>query len=135
MVVDVSYSFSIHFSKAAYGHIFALRIIPKTDERQKPLYVDINLQNTWLDTDGFGNLAILGKISNPHESFFVSLKSSIEINERAKPTDAPLDAYLFESRFTGYSKAFKMYADSLRLPQNNLQKALYLTKKVYRYLS
>lgn len=131
MVVEVSYNFSIAFSKEAYDHMFALRIIPKTDERQRLLYADTNLQNIWEDTDGFGNLAILGKIAKPHKDFFVSLKSAVEIGEKAKPTDIPLDTYLFESRFTGYSKAFKTYADSLKLPQNNLQKALYLTKKVY----
>lgn len=131
MVVNVSYNFSISFSEAAYNHFFALRIIPKTDERQKPVYIDTNLSDTWEDTDGFGNLSVLGKIAKPHDSFEVSLKSAVEINEKQKPTDKPLDIYLFESRFTGYSDEFRVYANALRLPTNKLQKALYLTKTVY----
>ncbi len=131
MVVEVSYNFSIAFSKEAYDHMFALRIIPKTDERQRLLYADTNLQNIWEDTDGFGNLAILGKIAKPHKDFFVSLKSAVEINEKVKLVDTPLETYLFESKFTGYSKEFLIYASRLNPPKNTLQKALYLTKAVY----
>lgn len=88
MVVEVSYNFSIAFSKEAYDHMFALRIIPKTDERQKLLYA-ITKSPKYLGRyrriRKFGDF--LGRIAKPHKDFFVSLKSAVEINEKVKLVD------------------------------------------------
>ena len=87
--VSFQYQTEHIFSSPASDHRFLLRILPKSDGRQsiKNLSWRIDPQAAvWRTTDSFGNDALAGFVSAPHDHFRFGIEAVAEV------TDAPYTA-------------------------------------------
>jgi transglutaminase-like putative cysteine protease len=79
------YQTELVFSSPASDHWFLLRILPKSDNRQKikklSQYIDPSPADTlWQTVDGFGNDALAGRISAPHDHFRFGIEGDAEVS-------------------------------------------------------
>jgi transglutaminase-like putative cysteine protease len=84
--VNFQYQTELLFSSPASDHRFVLRILPPNDSRQRirnPSWRIDPSPTVWRTTDGFGNEALSGFISAPHNHFRFGIEASAEV------TDAP----------------------------------------------
>jgi len=87
--VSFQYQTELVFSSPASDHRFLLRILPKSDGRQsiKNLLWQIAPEATvWRTSDSFGNDALAGFVSAPHDHFRFGIDAVAEV------TDAPYTA-------------------------------------------
>ena len=84
--VNFQYQTELLFSSPASDHRFVLRILPPNDSRQRiknPSWRIDPSPTVWRTTDGFGNEALSGFITAPHNHFRFSIEGAAEV------TDAP----------------------------------------------
>ena len=83
--VRFKYQTELAFSSPASEHWFLLRVLPQSDDRQKiksllwridPSPVD----TLWQTVDGFGNNALAGQISVPHNYFRFGIEGAAEVS-------------------------------------------------------
>jgi len=83
--VRFQYQTELAFSSPASEHKFLLRILPRSDDRQRiknltwriaPQPVD----TLWRTTDGFGNDALAGQINAPHCNFSFGIEGVAEVS-------------------------------------------------------
>jgi len=83
--VRFRYQTGLTFSSPASEHRFLLRILPQSDNRQKieslSWRVDPSPADTlWQTVDAFGNGALAGRISAPHDHFFFEIEGCAEVS-------------------------------------------------------
>jgi len=83
--VRFKYQTELVFSSPASEHRFFLRILPKSDNRQQiknlTWHIDPSSADTlWQTVDGFGNDALAGCISIPHDYFRFGIDGTAEVS-------------------------------------------------------
>ncbi|GBU22966.1 hypothetical protein R80B4_02879 [Fibrobacteres bacterium R8-0-B4] len=104
--VRFKYQTYLAFSSPASEHRFLLRILPQSDGRQQieslswhiaPSPVD----TLWRTVDGFGNDALAGQISAPHDSFGFGIEGVAEVSgEPYVLSDEPPRVLLYPTELT-----------------------------------
>jgi transglutaminase-like putative cysteine protease len=84
-LVRFQYQTELAFSSPASEHWFLLRILPKSDNRQRIKNLSWNIDPSpadtlWQTVDGFGNDALAGYISLPHSNFRFGIEGSAEVS-------------------------------------------------------
>jgi len=83
--VRFKYQTELAFSSPASEHVFLLRMLPQSDDRQRieslswhiaPSPVD----TLWRTVDGFGNDALAGRINAPHSRFGFGIEGVAEVS-------------------------------------------------------
>jgi transglutaminase-like putative cysteine protease len=82
--VHFQYQTELSFSSPASDHRFLLRILPQNDSRQQikniSWCVDPPAYTLWQTVDGFGNNALAGHISEPHNRFSFEIEGTAEVS-------------------------------------------------------
>ena len=84
-IVRFQYQMELAFSSPASDHQFLLRILPRSDNRQKiknlSWRVDPAPDTIWQTADSFGNDALAGEIKAPHGHFRFGIEGAAEISD------------------------------------------------------
>ena len=81
--VSFQYQTELVFSSPASDHRFLLRILPRSDSRQRiknPSWRIDPSPTVWRTTDGFGNEALSGFINAPHTYFRFGIQETAEVS-------------------------------------------------------
>jgi transglutaminase-like putative cysteine protease len=83
--VSFQYQTGLNFSSPASEHRFLLRILPRSDNRQRIIKsswsIDPSPADTlWQTVDGFGNDALAGCINAPHSHFRFGIEGEAEVS-------------------------------------------------------
>jgi len=92
--VRFKYQTELAFSSPASEHRFLLRILPQSDNRQQiknlAWHIDPSPADTlWQTVDGFGNDALAGYISMPHNYFHFGIDGVAEVTDEPYTIAAP----------------------------------------------
>jgi len=92
--VRFQYQTELAFSSPASEHRFSLRILPQSDNRQRIKNIAWHIDPSptdalWQTVDGFGNDALAGYISLPHNHFSFGIDGTAEILGEPYITAAP----------------------------------------------
>jgi transglutaminase-like putative cysteine protease len=104
--VRFQYQTELAFSSPASEHWFLLRILPRSDNRQRiknlSWRIDPSPADTvWRTVDGFGNDALAGRISAPHNHFSFGINGTAEIsNEPYTESGEPPRVLLYPTELT-----------------------------------
>ena len=104
--VHFKYQTELVFSSPASEHRFLLRILPQSDNRQRiknlTWYIDPSpADSLWQTVDGFGNDALAGYISAPHNHFRFGIEGTAEVlNEPYTAAALPPHTLLYPTELT-----------------------------------
>lgn len=117
--VDFSYCMHIAFTGDVTEHRFALRCLPRSDERQLILDLEYRVDPASFireNIDSFGNRYVYGCMHGPHRDFFVDVRGRADCRgaSPAPVADPCLGLYRACTPLTSIGPALRALADSLR---------------------
>jgi transglutaminase-like putative cysteine protease len=104
--VRFKYRTELAFSSPASEHRFLLRILPRSDDRQRieslSWHIDPSPVDTlWKTADGFGNDALAGCVSAPHDRFGFGIEGVAEVSgDPYTSSDEPQRVLLYPTELT-----------------------------------
>jgi len=104
--VSFRYQTGLTFSSPASEHRFLLRILPQSDNRQRikdlSWRIDPSPADTlWQTVDGFGNHALAGHISAPHDYFLFGIEGTADVSGEPYTADGePPRVFLYPTELT-----------------------------------
>jgi transglutaminase-like putative cysteine protease len=104
-IVRFQYQTELTFSSPASDHQFLLRILPQSDNRQRinklSWRIDPPADTLWQTVDGFGNNALAGHISMPHNRFSFGIEGIAEVSgEPYIASGEPPSILLYQTELT-----------------------------------
>ena len=133
------YQTELTFSSPASKHHFLLRILPQSDNRQRikslawhidPLPADA----LWQTVDGFGNDALAGYISVPHNHFHFGIEGVVEVSAEPYTTNTPpLHILLYPTELTFAHHALADFYNDIKnsAPVNALDRIQHFSHAVH----
>jgi len=139
--VSFQYQTEHIFSSPASEHHFTLRILPQSDGRQNIKRLLWNIDPTptvWRTSDGFGNDALSGFISTPHDHFSFGIIGKAEVTGEPFASDRsePQRILLFSTELTQVNGALADFYNELdnSAPVDILQRVQYFSHAVHNRL-
>jgi transglutaminase-like putative cysteine protease len=83
--INIQYQTDLVFGSPASEHKFLLRILPRSDDRQRIVSLSWQIEPQgvlWRTHDGFGNEALAGYIDPPHDKFCFGMSAMAEISDK-----------------------------------------------------
>jgi len=118
--VRFQYQTELVFSSPASEHKFLLRILPRGDDRQRienlAWHIDPSPVDTlWRTVDGFGNDALAGQLSAPHDHFGFGIEGIAEVSgEPYTSSDEPPRMLLYPTELTRAHRGIVDFYDEIR---------------------
>jgi len=139
--VRFQYQTELSFSSPASDHRFLLRILPQNDGRQQikslSRHVDPLAYTLWQTVDGFGNDALAGHISEPHNRFSFGIEGTAEVSgEPYTESGEPPRILLYPTELTrAHRGLIDFYNDINRsAPVDALDRIKHFSHAVHNYL-
>jgi len=123
--VRFKYRTDLAFSSPASEHRFLLRILPQSDDRQHieslSWHIDPSPVDTiWGTVDGFGNDALAGQISAPHNRFSFGIDGVAEVSDEPyTSSDEPQCVLLYPTELTRPHRGLIDFYDGVNSGINN----------------
>lgn len=137
-MLNFAYEMLYRYAAPIVNHSFSLKCLPMDTHRQQICSVQLKIQpDTPVSriTDSFGNEVVYGRINRSHDVFRVLL-SGTALTDRSVEED-----YIKEDPFDGVYQSYSRYTvpgreicgfwQSLILPKNGYEAALYLMRQLY----
>ena len=139
--VRFQYQTELEFSSPASDHQFLLRILPHNDNRQQIINFSRRVgpapDTLWQTVDSFGNNALAGQISAPHNHFRFGIEGSAEVSDEPYiESGEPPRILLYPTELTSaHSGLTDFYNDIKRsAPKDKLNRILYFSHAVHTRL-
>jgi transglutaminase-like putative cysteine protease len=139
--VNFQYQMALAFSSPASEHQFLLRILARSDSRQRikslSWRVDPAPDTIWQTADSFGNDALAGEINAPHNYFRFGIEGVAETsNEPYTASCEPPRILLYPTELTrAHNGLIDFYNDiSHSAPNNVLDRIQYFSHAVHAHL-
>jgi transglutaminase-like putative cysteine protease len=137
--VSFQYQTELVFSSPASEHRFLLRILPHSDNRQQikklEWHIDPSPADTlWQTVDGFGNDALAGCISAPHNFFRFGIEGIAEISDEPyTAADQPPSVLLYPTELTRAHNALADFYNDINgsAPANALDRIQHFSHAVH----
>ena len=134
MKVWFNYAFKLTFSEEVSHHAFCLRIVPQENSIQKIFSWQLHInekRNFNQCVDGFGNKLVFGAIRYPHKEFDVRILGEAELSSYMYKDNEPPLLYLHPSTLIPFSPLMYAYLETLTIPSDPFEKALFFNQKIY----
>jgi len=140
--VRFQYQMTLAFSLPASEHQFLLRILPRSDSRQKikslSWRVDPAPDTIWQTTDSFGNDALAGEINTPHNHFHFGIEGVAETSDEpyTASIEPPPRILLYSTELTrAHNGLINFYNDIIHsAPKDILDRIQYFSHSVHTHL-
>ena len=137
--VRFQYQTELVFSSPASEHRFFLRILPRSDNRQQikklTWHIDPSPADTlWQTVDGFGNDALAGCISSPHDYFRFGIDGVAEVSDEPyTAADQPPRVLLYPTELTHAHRALADFYNDINssAPANALDRIQHFSHAVH----
>lgn len=134
------YNMEIHYSVPVHLCHFTIKCIPKDDERQHLLNMDISIspEVTYsLGEDSYKNRQLYGRVEDPHDTFVFQIKGEVEIvqtNHEEFVTPERLGIYRFPYGKCKPGSALLAYFETLDFSEcsDDYERCMYLMKKLHQ---
>jgi transglutaminase-like putative cysteine protease len=140
-IVRFQYQTELVFSSPASDHQFLLRILPHNDNRQQitnlSRHIDPAPDTLWQTVDSFGNNALAGQISAPHNYFRFGIEGSAEVSDEPYiESGEPPRILLYPTELTRAHQGLTDFYNDIKLsaPKDKLDRIQHFSHAVHARL-